>query len=84
MIFINNNLNTDEDYILVEYLFQFQTRILIIFSTFIAIILTFAFLVLDSSGNPPSGILEGTLTDFGSFEQCIDLKVPSNDGPAIC
>lgn len=37
---------------------------------------------MDSSGKPPSGILEGTLTDFGSFEQCIDLRVPSNDPSA--
>ncbi|XP_074593824.1 nose resistant to fluoxetine protein 6-like isoform X2 [Brevipalpus obovatus] len=34
-----------------------------------------AFKILDSSGKPPSGILEGTLTDFGSFEQCLGVKI---------
>ena len=29
--------------------------------------------MLDSSGKPPSGILEGTLTDFGAFEQCLTV-----------
>lgn len=33
----------------------------------------FYFKVLDSSGKPPSGILEGTLTDFGSFELCLSV-----------
>lgn len=32
--------------------------------------------VLDSSGKfPPSGILEGTLTDLGRFDECLDIDV---------
>lgn len=29
--------------------------------------------VLDASGKPPSGILDGTLTDFGAFEECLSI-----------
>lgn len=37
--------------------------------------------MLDVSGKPPSGILEATLSDLGSFDECINLKaiVESND-----
>lgn len=31
--------------------------------------------MLDASGKPPSGILDATLTDFGSFDECINLNV---------
>lgn len=33
-----------------------------------------AFTMLDSSGKLPSGILEGTLTDLGAFDQCLAVK----------
>ncbi|RWS07993.1 nose resistant to fluoxetine protein 6-like isoform X1, partial [Dinothrombium tinctorium] len=32
---------------------------------------------LDSNGKPPSGILQGTLTDFGSFDECLQLNTES-------
>ncbi|RWS27315.1 nose resistant to fluoxetine protein 6-like protein [Leptotrombidium deliense] len=32
-----------------------------------------AFRMFDSSGKPPSGILQGTLTDLGSFDECLEL-----------
>lgn len=35
--------------------------------------------MLDASGKPPSGILEGTLTDFGSFEECLGVKIDRNN-----
>lgn len=35
-------------------------------------------LVLDASGKPPSGILDGTLTDLGSFEECLEVKSVGN------
>jgi len=38
-----------------------------------------AFRMLDASGKPPSGILEGTLFDFGSFDQCLNIDVPMGD-----
>lgn len=31
--------------------------------------------VVDASSKIPSGILEGTLMDFGSFEECLQIKV---------
>lgn len=34
--------------------------------------------VLDASGKPPSGILDGTLTDLGSFEECLEVKSVGN------
>ena len=35
----------------------------------------------DAFGKPPSGILDGTLTDFGSFEECLEIqRGPSDDG----
>lgn len=35
--------------------------------------------MLDASGKPPSGILEGTLTDFGSFEECLGVRIVRNN-----
>ncbi|KAI1303723.1 Nose resistant to fluoxetine protein 6 [Halotydeus destructor] len=39
-----------------------------------------AYRMLDASGKPPSGILEGTLTDLGAFEQCLSV-VSDTPGP---
>jgi len=33
-----------------------------------------AFTMLDASGKLPSGILDGTLTDLGSFDECLDVR----------
>ncbi|GIY45833.1 NRF domain-containing protein [Caerostris darwini] len=34
------------------------------------------FQVVDSSGRLPSGTLEGTLTDLGDYDQCLDVVQP--------
>ncbi|PRD29311.1 UNVERIFIED_CONTAM: nrf-6 [Trichonephila clavipes] len=34
------------------------------------------FLVVDASGRLPSGTLEGTLTDLGDYDQCLDVVQP--------
>lgn len=39
--------------------------------------------MLDSSGKPPSGILSGTLTDFGAFEECLDVSVTPADSGSL-
>ncbi|RWS15973.1 uncharacterized protein B4U79_13747 [Dinothrombium tinctorium] len=36
---------------------------------------SWAFKFLDSMGKIPSGLLEGTLSDFGNFDQCLDAEV---------
>lgn len=36
---------------------------------------SFCFAVLDASGKIPSGILEGTVLDFGSYDECLKIKV---------
>ena len=36
--------------------------------------------MLDASGKPPSGILEGTLTDFGSYEECLTVDSRESGG----
>ncbi|KAM7305111.1 nose resistant to fluoxetine protein 6 [Ixodes scapularis] len=30
--------------------------------------------VVDAMGRPPAGIFEGTITDFGSFDQCLEVR----------
>ncbi|XP_022241743.1 nose resistant to fluoxetine protein 6-like [Limulus polyphemus] len=37
---------------------------------------TWAFEMFDASGKPPGGLLEGTVTAFGSFDQCLRIWVP--------
>jgi len=34
--------------------------------------------VIDSSGRFPIGILDGTLASTGDYDQCIDVKTPSD------
>ena len=35
-------------------------------------------LVIDSSGRLPSGLLTGSLTDLGDYDQCLKISVPSS------
>lgn len=37
------------------------------------------YLVADASGKIPGGILEGTTMDFGSYEECLKIRVYSDD-----
>lgn len=39
----------------------------------------FTFLVIDASGRVPSGSLEGTLTDLGDYDQCLDVMQPKRN-----
>lgn len=32
--------------------------------------------MLDATSKPPAGIFEGTLADFGAFDQCLNIEVP--------
>lgn len=36
--------------------------------------------MLDASSKPPSGIMIGTFADFGSFDECLNVKVFHKDG----
>ncbi|KAG8186314.1 hypothetical protein JTE90_007335 [Oedothorax gibbosus] len=36
--------------------------------------------MFDATSKPPAGILEGTFSDFGSFDQCLDIEVPKSNG----
>ena len=36
--------------------------------------------MLDASGKLPSGILEGTLTDLGAFDECLAVKSEAVEG----
>ncbi|XP_022253984.1 nose resistant to fluoxetine protein 6-like [Limulus polyphemus] len=44
---------------------------------------TWAFEMLDSTGKPPGGLLEGTVTAFGSFDQCINIKKEKDDSQLL-
>lgn len=36
--------------------------------------------MLDAMGRPPAGIFEGTITDFGSFDQCLEVRAENSWG----
>ncbi|GIX73534.1 nose resistant to fluoxetine protein 6 [Caerostris extrusa] len=36
--------------------------------------------MLDATSKPPSGIFEGTLVDFGGFDQCLKVEFPKRNG----
>ncbi|XP_076352224.1 nose resistant to fluoxetine protein 6-like isoform X2 [Tachypleus tridentatus] len=40
---------------------------------------SWAIKMVDASGKPFSGLLEGTLTDFGSYEECLNIIVESEN-----
>ncbi|GFR17479.1 nose resistant to fluoxetine protein 6, partial [Trichonephila clavata] len=35
---------------------------------------------LDATSKLPSGILEGTLSELGAFDQCLDIELPYKNG----
>ncbi|XP_055952756.1 nose resistant to fluoxetine protein 6-like [Argiope bruennichi] len=39
---------------------------------------SWAFRMLDASAKPPSGVLDGTLTDFGDYDQCLAVEKLDN------
>ncbi|EEC09129.1 hypothetical protein IscW_ISCW006886 [Ixodes scapularis] len=36
--------------------------------------------VLDSIGRPPSGILDVTMSDYGDYDQCLEVLSPTAEG----
>lgn len=36
--------------------------------------------MLDAMSKPPAGILTGTFSDFGAFDQCLDIELPNRKG----
>lgn len=40
------------------------------------------FLVVDALGKPSAGILEGTATAMGDYDECLDITVPKKRRPA--
>lgn len=36
--------------------------------------------MLDASSKVPAGVLEGTLTDYGDFDECLEISVPLRNG----
>ncbi|XP_037522280.1 nose resistant to fluoxetine protein 6-like isoform X2 [Rhipicephalus sanguineus] len=36
--------------------------------------------MVDAMGRPPAGIFEGTITDFGSFDQCLEVRAQDSWG----
>ncbi|XP_071041298.1 nose resistant to fluoxetine protein 6 [Parasteatoda tepidariorum] len=36
--------------------------------------------MFDSMSKPPSGIFEGTVSDFGAFDQCLEIELPKRNG----
>lgn len=40
---------------------------------------SWALRMLDASGKPVAGLLEGSLTMFGNYRQCVKLRVPDDD-----
>ena len=41
------------------------------------------FIVLDASSKSPSGLLDGSVTSFGDFDQCLAMKTPENVFPSF-
>jgi hypothetical protein len=39
--------------------------------------------VLDASSKSPSGLLDGTLTSFGDYDQCLEMKTGDDVFPAF-
>ncbi|GFR30599.1 nose resistant to fluoxetine protein 6, partial [Trichonephila clavata] len=41
---------------------------------------SWAMRMLDATSKLPSGILEGTLSELGAFDQCLDIELPYKNG----
>ncbi|XP_064458707.1 nose resistant to fluoxetine protein 6-like [Ornithodoros turicata] len=39
--------------------------------------------MLDAMGRPPAGIFEGTITDFGAFDQCLEVRAQNGWGDDV-